>query len=137
MKKRAITLLIFGILFFFAFVSLAAADCQPGDKAQVLWKGKWYPATVKQAKGDQCFIHYDGYNNSWDEWVGPDRIRIAGQPAAAVSGINTGDAVQVKWKGKWYDAHVVKMSGNKYFIHYDGYSNSWDEWVGPNRIRAK
>lgn len=136
MRKVAVRVLVLGVLLSFVFVSLAAADCQPGDKAQVLWKGKWYPATVKKAKGDQCFIHYDGYSNSWDEWVGPDRIRIAGKSDAA-AGFSEGDAVQVKWKGKWYDAHVLKTKGSQYYIHYDGYNNSWDEWVGPSRIRGK
>ncbi len=46
---------------------------------QVLWKGTWYPASVLKTretkKGTQSFIHYDGYSASWDEWVGPERIR--------------------------------------------------------------
>lgn len=136
MKKKTVVLIVLCLFLSFLFVSLASAACQPGDKAQVLWKGKWYPATVKEAKGTQCFIHYEGYNNSWDEWVGPERIKLAGQAASAAD-FNEGDAVRVLWKGKWYDAHVLKTKGNQYFIHYDGYNNSWDEWVGPKRIKAK
>lgn len=52
-----------------------AALCNEGDSAQVLWKGSWYPATVLKAKPDSCYIHYKGYKDSWDEWVGPDRYR--------------------------------------------------------------
>ncbi|MBF0457278.1 MAG: hypothetical protein HQK99_05220 [Nitrospirae bacterium] len=48
-----------------------------GDPVSVKWKGTWYPAHVLKAKGDQTYIHYDGYDNSWDEWVGPDRIKSA------------------------------------------------------------
>lgn len=48
---------------------------------------------------------------------------------------NVNDKVKVQWKGKWYSATVLKVKNNKYFIHYDGYAASWDEWVGPLRIR--
>ncbi|MBF0519434.1 MAG: hypothetical protein HQK92_06905 [Nitrospirae bacterium] len=54
-----------------------------GDKVEVLWKGTWYAATVLKAQGDQTYIHYDGYNKSWDEWVGLDRIRSYGQAPVA------------------------------------------------------
>lgn len=43
--------------------------------------------------------------------------------------------VQVLWKGTWYPAHVIKTKGAKSYIHYDNYSASWDEWVGPERLR--
>lgn len=119
-----------------------ALACDPGDKAQVLWKGSWYPATALKAKGSECYIHYDGYGSNWDEWVGPDRIRITssggGSAPAAASSFGEGAAVSVKWKGSWYPAHVIGvLGGGRYRIHYDGYDNSWDENVGPGRIRAR
>jgi hypothetical protein len=48
------------------------------------------------------------------------------------------DAVQVEWKGSWYQATILeaKDDGN-YKIHYDGWSSSWDEVVPPNRIRER
>ena len=116
-----------------------ALICAPGSQAQVLWKGNWYPATVRKAKSNRCYIHYDGYNNSWDEWVGPERIRFPDAvPAAVVApgGFPIGAPVSVLWHGKWYPAHVLSTKGNKLYIHYDGYGSSWDEWVGPGRYRA-
>jgi len=129
-------------LLFAALSSQAFAGCQPGDKADVLWKGSWYPATVLDARGHKCFIHYDGYDNSWDEWVGPNRIRIKGSsyapPPPRTSGyFGEGDPVLVLWKGNWYPAHVLRAKGSQTYIHYDGYENSWDEWVGPDRIRGR
>jgi hypothetical protein len=41
----------------------------------VEWRGDWYPAQVLQRKADRYLIHYDGYDASWDEWVGQRRIR--------------------------------------------------------------
>jgi hypothetical protein len=42
---------------------------------------------------------------------------------------------QVEWHGTWWAAEVVKTNGDRYYIHYTGWDNSWDEWVGPDRIR--
>ncbi|QWR78878.1 hypothetical protein E2O03_003175 [Candidatus Magnetomonas plexicatena] len=46
-----------------------------GEKVKVLWKGKWHLATVLTVRGDLTYVHYNGYRRSWNEWVGPDRIR--------------------------------------------------------------
>jgi hypothetical protein len=46
------------------------------NQAEVEWQGTWWPAEVMKTNGDRYYIHYTGYNNSWDEWVGPDRIRM-------------------------------------------------------------
>jgi RNA binding chromodomain-containing protein/agenet domain-containing protein len=128
----------------FSAVPSYALICTPGDKAEVKWKGRWYPATVSQAVGNRCFIHYDGYANSWDEWVGPGRIRIisssAPPPAAVVVGTplySVEEAVMVLWHGSWWPAHVLRAEANRWFIHYDNYGNNWDEWVGPGRIKKR
>jgi hypothetical protein len=42
---------------------------------------------------------------------------------------------EVEWQGTWWAAEVVKTNGDRYYIHYTGWDNSWDEWVGPDRIR--
>lgn len=132
-----ICIILIGLIGSMAWAATSSAACQKGDKGDVLWKGKWYPATVMKSKGDECFIHYDGYGSNWDEWVGPDRIRIKGAAPVATSGssFSAGDSVQVQWKGKWYPASVLAVQGNKYKIHYTGYESSWDEWVGPSRIK--
>jgi len=46
-----------------------------GDAVRVLWQNKWYAATVIQLGGHKVKIHYDNYDNSWDEWVDGSRIR--------------------------------------------------------------
>ncbi|MFO1518832.1 MAG: Tudor-knot domain-containing protein [bacterium] len=147
-SSRKTLRILFSLCAFLLFGSTAktshAALCSAGDSASVKWKGRWYPATVTQADGSRCYIHYDGYDNSWDEWVGPGRIRViragslppntlqVGVPAYAI-----GDPVMVLWKGKWYPASVVRTQSNRWYIHYDGYGNNWDEWVGPARIKRK
>ena len=45
--------------------------------------------------------------------------------------------VQVQYQGRWYDARILEVDKGLYFITYDGYARSWDEWVGPDRIRER
>lgn len=43
----------------------------------------------------------------------------------------------VEWGGRWWPASVVaELGGDVWKVHYDGWSDSWDEAVGPDRIRA-
>lgn len=115
-----------------------AAVCDVGDSASVTWKGSEYPAKVLKVNKEKtrCYIKYDGYGDNWNEWVGEDRIKVTGTSEESAA-FNTGDPVQVKWKGSWYPASVIAVKGGKYKIHYDGYDNSWDEWVGNDRIKAQ
>jgi hypothetical protein len=46
-----------------------------GQKVEVEWKKKWYPAKVLEVKGGVHYITYDGYGKEWDEWVPSKRIR--------------------------------------------------------------
>ncbi|PZR71826.1 MAG: hypothetical protein DLM73_14860 [Chthoniobacterales bacterium] len=46
-----------------------------GSKVEVLWKKRWYPATILKAKDGAHFIHYTDYDSKWDEWVPSKRIR--------------------------------------------------------------
>ncbi len=135
-RQTVIAGLLFVVIMVFSLGAYAA--CNVGDKAQVLWKGSWYPAQVLKVNGDQCFIHYDNYGSNWDEWVGPDRIKIAGgaAPSPAAPALSVGDPLQVNWKGAWYPARVIAVGKDRQVkIHYDGYDNSWDEWVGPSRYK--
>lgn len=65
----------------------------------------------------------------------------AAKPGAADAGAapawKVGDAVQVEWRGSWYPAKVIGVSNGKYRIHYDGYGNEWDEFVGPSRMKKR
>jgi hypothetical protein len=47
------------------------------------------------------------------------------------------DRVEVKWQSHWLPATVLKVDGDRYFIHYERYSDRWDEWVGSDRIRSR
>ena len=110
----------------FATNANANGICSIGQRGKVLWQGKWYSAKVLNTSGSQCYITYEGYDSSWDEWVGPDRFRGSYQ---------VGQSVQILWRGKWYPGQILGVSGNQYKVTYYGYDSSWDEWVETARLR--
>ena len=56
----------------------AASGYQVGQEVRVSWHGQWFDATIiALGTGNQqgtYKIHYKGYDQSWDEYVTPDRI---------------------------------------------------------------
>lgn len=68
----------------------------------------------------------------------PPAAQPAAAPAEAKTGFKIGEAVQVLWGEKWWDAKVLEVRGkDQYYIKYDGYADSWNETVGPARIRGR
>lgn len=58
--------------------------------------------------------------------------------AAAAGTYKVGDKVLVSWKGQNWPAQVIAVpSKDHYKIHYDNYASSWDEVVGPDRIKGR
>jgi hypothetical protein len=103
-----------------------------GERVEVEWNGKWYRGVITSTSADQCRIHYVDYSDSWDEWVGPNRLRPF-EPRH----LNQGTAIEVRWATdkKWYPAKVLRSWYGLTYIHYEGFTNEWDEWVNFDSIR--
>ena len=60
-------------------------------------------------------------------------------PAAAPSGYTAGQPVHISWGGTWYAGRVLDVgageTAGQYRIHYDGWADSWDAWVTPDKLR--
>lgn len=127
-----------------------------GDHVLVTWEGNVYPAEVIEVVGPTKFkIHYQGYDDIWDEVVPrerirglvegnvvnpppPPKVRSKGLQASQTNVYKIGDRVRVEWHGQMYPAVVTGIVGQeRYRIHYDGYGSEWDETVGLSRIQAK
>lgn len=105
-----------------------------GAAIEVYWGGKVWPAKVERTDGEFHFISYPGWADYWNEWVTSRRIvdeRSHPEPSPEA------DTVMVQWRGRWYPARVLRRKGSRYLIRYDGYDASWDEWVGPRRLRRR
>ena len=46
-----------------------------------------------------------------------------------------GTKVEILWSGSWYKGSVIDVKEAQYKITYEGWSSSWDEWVGKDRLR--
>ncbi len=112
----------------------AAAAPRVGQRLEVDYEGRWYKAKTIDADADQLEIHYVNFPDSWDEWVGPERVRPY-QPAQFAAG----DKVECLWEtdGQWYPAIVRRGWYGLHLVRYDGSDQSDDEWVGPASIRLR
>tara|TARA_Y100000588_G_C14128646_1_gene870530 strand:- start:139 stop:1317 length:1179 start_codon:yes stop_codon:yes gene_type:complete len=48
---------------------------QIGQQIKVEWNGSWWDAIIQDKNENQYFIHYVGFDTSWDEWVTIDRVK--------------------------------------------------------------
>ncbi len=99
-------------------------------RVEVRSEGKWWKARVIDSRAGTFRVHYYGWEDSDDGWVRLNQIRelrIVEYPVGAT--------VEVIWKRKWYPAKVLSVERGVHLIHYFGYDDGWDEWVGAERIR--
>ena len=98
------------------------------EKVQVIFGSKWMAASILEVVNGAYKVRYVGLSAAFDEVVTADRIR---------SSKILGRKVKVSWSGNWYDATITQVNdkAKKYFIHYDGWSSTSDEWVGVDRIK--
>lgn len=113
----------------FLFISLAKAQTYTiGANVEVKNKGYWYQASISDKNSSGLYkVQYCGMDSGHDEWVSTSRMRN--------NYYKIGDQVQVLLKDNWYPAKVLKKDGSQYYIDYDGYDSTWNEWVSCSRIR--
>lgn len=58
----------------------------------MLWGNRWWSAEILKSKNGKSFIHYTGYGDEWNEWVGPDRMRSEPEDIARIT-ITSGDLI--------------------------------------------
>lgn len=61
----------------------------------------------------------------------------ASDPEPEEDGRSAGDRVDVEWRGSWWPAVLVERRRAGWMVHYDGYSNDFDEVVTMTRIRDR
>lgn len=54
----------------------------------------------------------------------------------AVHSQNVNDKVQIEHNGTWYDGKILKVEGDKYFVTYSDWDESWNEWVTAERLKG-
>lgn len=100
--------------------------------------GAWYPGKILKAEGDKYFITYEGWSDSFDEWVTVDRLRnfktaATPAPSSPLTKFNVGDKVEVEYGMVPEPATVIEVGENKYHIKYDN-TLFKDKWVTEKEI---
>ena len=126
-----------------------------GDAISVREGDSWSPAKVVKREGRKYQIRYD---DGTEEWVTSDRLRgVAGaetappkssarpesteadtekpQKSAKRKRLHGADQVEILWGSQWFPGSIKKVKGSLYLVHYDNWSNNFDEWVAITRLR--
>ena len=92
-----------------------------GDAIQIEYNGSWYDGKILKVNGDQYFITYSGWDESWNEWVCKDRLKgFADAPAASpLTNFKVGDLVEVEYGMIPEPAKVIAVGENKYQIEFE------------------
>lgn len=126
--------------------------------------GEFYPATVaaisesKRRAKAPVKVHYVGWGDEEDAWLALDSLKsknlpkVKAEPKAKAkakakvmdySALVKGTRVQAEAEGQYHAAEVVVVSNAKsraaapVKVHFSGYTNASDEWVGADRLRSK
>lgn len=103
-----------------------------GKRVMVEYEQEEYKAKLLEVNETGEFLVRYIIDDS-EEWVTEDRIHPY-QPKM----FTKGEAVEVLDENEdWLPATVKKSWYGLHFIRYDGYSELWDEWVSPERIRSQ
>ena len=81
-------------------------------------------------KGDLIKCKYCGQTH---QFVSPAAVSTPGEHNYKVD-----QPVLVQWGHRWWKARVLKIvDGQNWLIHYENWSDSWDEVVGTDRIAPR
>jgi hypothetical protein len=121
-------------------LSLFAIAQKVNDKIQIEHNGSWYDGTILKvnAAEGQYFVSYDGWSDSWNEWVGNDRIKL-GKSTPPVSTnpsgkFAVGDRVEVEYGMVPEPARIISIGENKYEIEYEN-KMFGKKWVTEKQMK--
>lgn len=114
------------------------ASCPAGASRQIEWNGSQWAGTILEGPNaaGECFVTYDGWDASWNEWVAQTRI-AGGDVVATTASCPVGQTMEIQWGDRWWDGSVLEgpNAQGQCFVTYDGWEASWNEWVAPTRLR--
>ena len=58
-------------------------------------------------------------------------------PGRTDASYEAGQAVDIWHDGRWLPGRIQSVGNGRYFVFYDGFSISWNEWVGAARLRPQ
>lgn len=124
--------ILFACIFLLTAWKFQAQTFNPGDQVMAFETDDalWYKATILESEYARHKIHWEGFAAEYDEWIDDDYLWKEGQAFLV------GDKIQgMETDGKWYNLKVLKIDGDKYFIHWGGYDSQYDRWISYDSLR--
>jgi len=53
----------------------AGHDLMPGTRVEVEWRGTWFAARIRDARGGSYYVDFDDKDEGWNQWVPRERVR--------------------------------------------------------------
>ena len=101
---------------------------------EVQWAGHWWPARVIQVESATM------YRVQWSD-VGAELVvhhsRLRSRALERTNIQVCEDLVEVEREGDWWPAVVISKSALDVFVHFEGWGNSWNQWVRKSRVRQR
>jgi hypothetical protein len=112
-----------------------------GSYVMATHRGRPNYGRVVRADGQQLLVQFYDYTEKRAAiYDADDVVRSTRTPQAPVLlDVGVRPDCLTEWRGTWYPAKLLerKTSGGMplFRVHYLGYENAWDEWVGSERIK--
>jgi hypothetical protein len=106
--------------------------------------GKWYRGRLMEIANNRFRFRLDNYAAAADQWITREQFRtLAAEESTALrqpepkpaGSFERGTKIEILWGGKWYPGNVTERRGEEIKVHYEGWADSWDEWVKRDRVR--
>lgn len=96
--------------------------------------GDWLNASIIKIENNTVLIHYTGWPNKWDEWVGINSPRLLKQWKLG-NDLQINHRIDVKCQGKWLEAQVIKVNRDFILVRYAKPNQSLTEWIDKASYR--
>ncbi len=110
--------------------------------------GKQYSGTITEVTDTAYKVHPDGFDEKYYYWMTEEEFTLINTaeaanttaneplPATPVLTLTAGSKVEALSAKKWVSGIITEVKDDKYKIHYNGWTDYWDEWVTVNELRA-
>ena len=103
------------------------------EKVQIEHGGTWYDGKIMKTDGEKYFVSYDGWDESWNEWVTVDKLK-GYAVKAPLTKFKVGDKVEVEYGMIPEPATVIEVGENKYQVEFEK-SAFGKKWVTEKEIK--
>jgi hypothetical protein len=104
-----------------------------GQKVEGDWGVGWRAGTVTARDGERTKVKFE---IGPERWLGPKEVRtIRVADARFYADLKVGGEVLAHDGHSWLRARILAREPERFKIHYVDWSDAWDTWLAPDKIR--